>query len=75
MCYAIKKKENYDYLFLKCTLAWAVLFGLDLSIRTKFISPSSLKQWLAQWIEDPKFKKQEYLVFSRLMFKGAKQSA
>ena len=22
---------------------------------TKFISPCSLKQWLAQWIEDPKF--------------------
>ena len=55
MCYAIKKKENYDYLFLKCTLAWAVLFGLDLSIRTKLISPCSLKQWLAQWIEEPKF--------------------
>ena len=34
-----------------------------------------LKQWLAQWIEEPKFYKQEYLVFSRLMFKGANKSA
>ena len=45
---------------------------IDLSLRTKFISPCSLKRWLPQWMEDPKFQKQEYVMFSRLVFKGAK---
>ena len=41
------------------------IFGLHLSLGTVLISPCSLKQWLAQWMEDPNFY--------RLMFKGEKR--
>ena len=54
MCHNVVE-ENLDHLFLKCTLAQAVLFGLDLGLGIEFISPCSLKQWLAQWMEVPKF--------------------
>jgi hypothetical protein len=59
-----QEKENLDDLFLKCSLARIVLFGSDLNLRIKFIYPCSLKQWLAQLMEDPNFHK--LLMFSRL---------
>ena len=56
--------EKLDHLFLKCSLAQAVLFGSDLNLRFEFVYPGSLKQWLAQLMEDPNFR--NFLIFSRL---------
>ena len=64
MSYAMRKRKTWIFYPLS---AHAILFGLDLSLGTELISPCSLKQWLAQWMEDPNLY--------RLMFKGAGERA
>ena len=62
--YAMRQRKSWIVYPLS---AHAILFGLDLSLGTELIYPYSLKQWLAQWMDNPNLY--------RSMFKGAKECA